>query len=86
MDYAQSFMTSCLISGVGTVQDFGPGSGPIFLENLGCESSQERILSCSRQSPIGIHQCTHAMDVGVDCPGEWNVLAAVCIVLLVADV
>eukprot|EP00731_Ephydatia_muelleri_P031717 Em0023g224a len=43
---------------------FGSGSGPIFLDNLGCHGSETSILSC----PYRIQQtCDHSRDVGISC-------------------
>eukprot|EP00731_Ephydatia_muelleri_P037026 Em0380g6a len=43
---------------------FGSGSGPIFLDNLGCRGSETSILSC----PHYLQQtCDHLRDVGISC-------------------
>lgn len=49
------------------------GSNPIFLDNLGCDSSDVDLLMCDRLSSslsIGVHSCSHLLDVGVKCTGK----------------
>ena len=58
-----------LFSGVRVTGNgqFGPGSGPIFLEQVNCDGNEDRILDCS--ASYGLHSCTHADDVAVVCEG-----------------
>ena len=44
------------------------GSGPIFLDELECEGSEERVLDC--HSSLGVHSCSHDQDVAVRCVGK----------------
>ena len=52
---------------------FGGGSGPIYLESLGCSGTESELIGvsgCSLGSPVGVHSCEHSQDAGVECTGE----------------
>ncbi|KAL8625954.1 hypothetical protein ACOMHN_012546 [Nucella lapillus] len=47
---------------------YGGGTGPIWIDDLGCTGSERNIASC-RHSGYGIHDCRHSEDAGVSCQG-----------------
>ncbi|XP_074964221.1 scavenger receptor cysteine-rich domain-containing protein DMBT1-like, partial [Phalacrocorax aristotelis] len=49
---------------------FGPGSGPIFLDNLLC-SGHEPFLQMCQHNGWGVHNCWHMEDASVICAGAW---------------
>ena len=49
---------------------FGPGIGPIFLENLICSGSETNVLDCRHTTPLGLSTCAHSRDAGVRCVGK----------------
>jgi len=48
---------------------FGQGSGPIWLDDVGCSGSESCLLSC-RNRGIGSHNCIHFEDVAISCSGS----------------
>ncbi|XP_030851451.1 deleted in malignant brain tumors 1 protein isoform X3 [Strongylocentrotus purpuratus] len=56
--------------GVDTVYDgahFGEGSGTIWLDDMQCRGTEDRLSVCSGGSSWGVHNCSHAEDAGVRC-------------------
>ena len=48
---------------------FGAGSGPIWLDNVGCSGSESSIVNCPR-SGWGAHNCNHNKDASVICSSK----------------
>ena len=48
---------------------FGPGTGPIHLDNVDCSGSERNLTDCLHSSSI---RCSsgHSEDAGVRCQGE----------------
>ncbi|XP_065845299.1 scavenger receptor cysteine-rich domain superfamily protein-like isoform X3 [Oscarella lobularis] len=47
---------------------YGSGTGKVWLENVGCKSSDTKLSKCSN-SGWGTSSCSHGRDVGVACYG-----------------
>ena len=45
---------------------FGQGTGRIFLDDVMCRGSEPSLIVCPA-NPIGIHDCGHSEDAGVQC-------------------
>ncbi|XP_071446908.1 uncharacterized protein [Hetaerina americana] len=57
---------------------YGPGKGPIWLDELHCSGQEEKIIDCPR-FPWGKNNCGHKEDASVKCtpPGdEGNIITA----------
>ncbi len=48
---------------------FPPGEGPIWMDRVRCTSADTRLVDCSFDG-FGVHDCSHADDVGVRCRSE----------------
>jgi deleted-in-malignant-brain-tumors protein 1 len=45
---------------------YGAGTGPIFLDNVDCVGTEERLFDCVHQG-ANVHNCRHYEDAGVFC-------------------
>jgi hypothetical protein len=48
------------------IRNFGGGTGPIFLDDVGCSGRERTLLRCNHTG-VGIHNCGHHEDAGVVC-------------------
>ncbi len=51
---------------------FGPGTGPITLDDLMCIGTEASLFDCPHNG-LDIHNCGHFEDAGVTCPSGTNV-------------
>jgi len=49
---------------------FGPGTGPIWIDDVECVGTELNILMCPHNG-IGIHNCLHSKDASAECLGKY---------------
>ena len=65
-----SLLLFCVTGGIPySSAFFGAGTGPIYLDDVVCTSSDSQLLECSSR-PILRHNCAHSADAGVGCEGS----------------
>ena len=50
---------------------FGAGNGKIWLDDVSCSGIESSLLDCANRG-IGVHNCGHYDDAGVECTCEYN--------------
>jgi len=50
---------------------YGPGTGPIWLDDLQCTGTETHLFNCSHGG-WGEHNCVHNEDVSITCRGSVN--------------
>ena len=51
------------------ISNFTQGTGPIFLDEVGCTGNEERVEECGGPAP-GLHTCNHSQDTAIQCIGN----------------
>lgn len=49
-----------------TVAHYSSGVGQIWLDDVQCHGTENRLLDCPHP-PLGVHNCNHNEDVGIQC-------------------
>ena len=52
-----------------TSSQYGPGAGPIWLDNVMCDGNERTLARCGHFGVNITQDCTHMKDVGVNCSG-----------------
>ena len=63
------FMLLLLLAAGSRPSGFTDGTGPIWLDNVGCRGTETRLVDCPANA-FGVHNCVHSDDAGVSCTGS----------------
>ena len=49
---------------------YGPGAGPVFLDDIDCTGAESNVTDCGRRdfSDVSSNCLTHSEDAAVECP------------------
>ena len=53
---------------------FGPGSGPIWLDNIACNGNESTLASCGHLGVNITRNCSHNEDIGIRCIGTQGII------------
>ena len=57
---------------------FGPGTGPIWMDDVECTGDERLMMQCPQHRlGLGNSDCTHQEDAGVECSGPDSSLMCV---------
>ena len=73
--YSKSLSISLFIATAFNSAYFGQGTGPIQLDNVGCNGLESTLLQCSH---ITNHNCGHNQDAGVRCSAPGIIVYLLC--------
>jgi len=74
-----SVSVCCTVAGatVYSFAFFGPGTGPILLDNVQCSGTETRLVNCPSNG-VGSHNCDHSEDASVRCQCKHNIIDTNC--------
>ena len=83
-DWREAFVVCRQLNYVGVLSVsaslFGAGDGPIWLDDVDCNGSEDSIFDCQHRG-FGVHNCVHTEDIGIIC-GECHTIMYILILIL----